>query len=102
MPPSLQDAFLDKHGVKLGFMSAFVKASADALQVCGTNGDSSTGDPTPCSGRQVESKLSQVFSTAAACLLLAESITWKLDHCTTSGNSLTSVPLSVHGRRCRP
>ena len=29
----LQDAFLDKHGVKLGFMSAFVKASADALQV---------------------------------------------------------------------
>ena len=29
----LQDAFLDKHGVKLGFMSAFVKAAADALQV---------------------------------------------------------------------
>ena len=28
-----QDAFLDKHGVKLGFMSAFVKAAADALQV---------------------------------------------------------------------
>lgn len=28
----LQDAFLDKHGVKLGFMSAFVKASTEALQ----------------------------------------------------------------------
>eukprot|EP00983_Pelagomonas_calceolata_P083614 1156198-Pelagomonas_calceolata.AAC.5 len=26
------DAFLEKHGVKLGFMSAFVKASAYALQ----------------------------------------------------------------------
>ncbi|KAK9805320.1 hypothetical protein WJX73_001680 [Symbiochloris irregularis] len=28
-----KDAFLEKHGVKLGFMSAFVKASADALQL---------------------------------------------------------------------
>lgn len=28
----LQDAFLDRHGVKLGFMSVFVKASAHALQ----------------------------------------------------------------------
>ena len=27
-----KDAFLKKHGVKLGFMSAFVKASAYALQ----------------------------------------------------------------------
>jgi hypothetical protein len=27
-----QDAFLDKHGVKLGFMSAFVKGAASALQ----------------------------------------------------------------------
>jgi len=27
-----KDAFLKKHGVKLGFMSAFVKASAFALQ----------------------------------------------------------------------
>lgn len=27
-----QDAFLEKHGVKLGFMSAFVKASTEALQ----------------------------------------------------------------------
>lgn len=27
-----KDEFLDKHGVKLGFMSAFVKASANALQ----------------------------------------------------------------------
>ena len=27
-----KDAFLEKHGVKLGFMSAFVKASATALQ----------------------------------------------------------------------
>jgi len=27
----VQDAFLEKHGVKLGFMSAFVKASAEAL-----------------------------------------------------------------------
>ena len=26
-----QDLFLETHGVKLGFMSAFVKASADAL-----------------------------------------------------------------------
>jgi 2-oxoglutarate dehydrogenase E2 component (dihydrolipoamide succinyltransferase) len=26
-----QDAFLEKHGVKLGFMSAFVKASSEAL-----------------------------------------------------------------------
>ena len=29
----VQDAFLQKHGVKLGFMSAFVKASADALHM---------------------------------------------------------------------
>ena len=37
--PGLQDAFLEKHGVKLGFMSAFVKASADALaQVPAANG----------------------------------------------------------------
>lgn len=28
----LQDAFYEKHGVKLGFMSAFVKAAASALQ----------------------------------------------------------------------
>ena len=28
---SLQDLFLETHGVKLGFMSAFVKAAADAL-----------------------------------------------------------------------
>ena len=35
----MQDAFLEKHGVKLGFMSAFVKASADALaQVPAANG----------------------------------------------------------------
>lgn len=35
----VQDAFLEKHGVKLGFMSAFVKAAADALQqVPATNG----------------------------------------------------------------
>jgi 2-oxoglutarate dehydrogenase E2 component (dihydrolipoamide succinyltransferase) len=27
-----KDAFLKKHNVKLGFMSAFVKASAQALQ----------------------------------------------------------------------
>ncbi|CAM9632471.1 unnamed protein product [Chrysoparadoxa australica] len=27
-----KDAFQDKHGIKLGFMSAFVKASADALR----------------------------------------------------------------------
>lgn len=27
-----QDAFLEKHGVKLGFMSVFVKAAADALE----------------------------------------------------------------------
>jgi hypothetical protein len=27
-----QDAFLERHGVKLGFMSAFVKAAAQALQ----------------------------------------------------------------------
>ena len=27
-----QDLFLDTHGVKLGFMSAFVKAASDALQ----------------------------------------------------------------------
>jgi 2-oxoglutarate dehydrogenase E2 component (dihydrolipoamide succinyltransferase) len=27
-----QDAFLEKHGVKLGFMSAFIKASAEALK----------------------------------------------------------------------
>lgn len=34
-----KDAFLEKHGVKLGFMSAFVKAAADALQqVPATNG----------------------------------------------------------------
>ena len=28
---ALQDLFLETHGVKLGFMSAFVKAAADAL-----------------------------------------------------------------------
>jgi hypothetical protein len=28
----LQDAFLERHGVKLGFMSAFVKAAGAALQ----------------------------------------------------------------------
>lgn len=27
-----KDAFFKKHGVKLGFMSAFIKASAHALQ----------------------------------------------------------------------
>jgi len=27
-----QDMFLERHGVKLGFMSAFIKASAYALQ----------------------------------------------------------------------
>ncbi len=32
MRNSYKDEFLDKHGVKLGFMSAFVKASANALQ----------------------------------------------------------------------
>jgi pyruvate/2-oxoglutarate dehydrogenase complex dihydrolipoamide acyltransferase (E2) component len=30
--PCLQDIFFEKHGVKLGFMSAFVKAAASALQ----------------------------------------------------------------------
>ena len=29
----LQEAFIERHGVKLGFMSAFVKASADALHL---------------------------------------------------------------------
>ena len=29
---SNQDAFVKRHGLKLGFMSAFVKASAHALQ----------------------------------------------------------------------
>lgn len=28
-----QEKFIEKHGVKLGFMSAFVKASADALHL---------------------------------------------------------------------
>ena len=32
VPVLVQDLFLEKHGVKLGFMSAFVKAAADALQ----------------------------------------------------------------------
>ena len=31
-PPLAQDAFLDKHNVKLGFMSAFVKAAVHALE----------------------------------------------------------------------
>jgi hypothetical protein len=30
-PDQMQDAFQEKHGVKLGFMSAFVKASSEAL-----------------------------------------------------------------------
>lgn len=30
--PPPQDAFLERHGVKLGFMSAFVKAAGAALQ----------------------------------------------------------------------
>lgn len=29
----VQDTFIEKHGVKLGFMSAFVKAAADALHL---------------------------------------------------------------------
>ena len=28
----MQDQFFERHGVKLGFMSAFVKAAADALR----------------------------------------------------------------------
>ncbi len=32
-PNTAQDVFLEKHGVKLGFMSVFVKAAAYALQV---------------------------------------------------------------------
>ena len=32
MRNTYKDEFLDKHGVKLGFMSAFIKASANALQ----------------------------------------------------------------------
>jgi len=32
MRSAYKDLFLEKHGVKLGFMSAFVKAAADALQ----------------------------------------------------------------------
>ncbi len=31
-PPRPQDAFFEQHGVKLGFMSAFVKAAVDALK----------------------------------------------------------------------
>ncbi len=31
--PPVQELFLEKHGVKLGFMSAFVKAATDALQL---------------------------------------------------------------------
>ena len=33
MRSEYKDAFLERHGVKLGFMSAFVKASANALQL---------------------------------------------------------------------
>lgn len=33
MRNSFKDEFLERHGVKLGFMSAFVKASANALQL---------------------------------------------------------------------
>ncbi len=32
VPCCLQDQFFERHGVKLGFMSAFVKAAADALR----------------------------------------------------------------------
>ena len=32
MRAEYKDAFLEKHGVKLGFMSTFVKAAAKALQ----------------------------------------------------------------------
>lgn len=32
MRTQYKDAFLKKHGVKLGFMSAFLKAAASALQ----------------------------------------------------------------------
>ena len=32
-PPPPQETFLEKHNVKLGFMSVFVKAAAHALQV---------------------------------------------------------------------
>lgn len=31
-PAAAQDKFYERHGVKLGFMSAFVKAAADALR----------------------------------------------------------------------
>ncbi|PNW81121.1 hypothetical protein CHLRE_07g343433v5 [Chlamydomonas reinhardtii] len=34
-PPPPQETFLEKHNVKLGFMSVFVKAAAHALQACG-------------------------------------------------------------------
>ena len=33
MRSQYKDAFLEKHGVKLGFMSAFVKAAASALEM---------------------------------------------------------------------
>lgn len=33
LPSSAQEGFQEKHGVKLGFMSAFVKASSDALRL---------------------------------------------------------------------
>ncbi len=32
LPCPPQDVFVERHGVKLGFMSAFVKAAAQALQ----------------------------------------------------------------------
>ena len=39
MRSAYKDAFLDAHGVKLGFMSAFVKAAASALeQIPAANG----------------------------------------------------------------
>ena len=44
-PPPPQDAFLERHGVKLGFMSAFVKAAGAALQyVPAVNGVIDGGD----------------------------------------------------------
>ena len=33
LPSFAQEGFQEKHGVKLGFMSAFVKASSDALRL---------------------------------------------------------------------
>ena len=98
MSPFLQDAFLDKHGVKLGFMSAFVKASADALQVLRLTAHVAQAFAcsvsTLCSARTAA-------SCSVACQHHEASMTWHLNVGMTSGDPL-SLRLALCARQAVP